>query len=105
MEVALLTIGIKQSKQPERPLWQAHMLRHGTTEQEIHAAAVIASTAAAPSASRVPAPVILTKRVMSVGWAFFLISLGAPHVRPPHGGVPHRTCGEPNEIELTAINP
>ena len=33
---------------------------------------------------------------------FFLSSLGgqAPHVRPV--GV-HRTCGEPNEIELTAI--
>ena len=37
------------------------------------------------------------------GWAFFLISLGSPHVRPMgvhHAGV-HRTCGEPTEIEST----
>ena len=35
---------------------------------------------------------------MFFGWAFFLISLGSPHVRPVG-----RTCGEPNEIELTPI--
>ena len=39
---------------------------------------------------------------MFFGWVFFLISLGgqAPHVRCTPMG---RTCGEPNEIELTAI--
>ena len=37
-----------------------------------------------------------------LGWVFFLISSGgqAPHVRPV--GV-HRTCGEPDEIELTPM--
>ena len=35
---------------------------------------------------------------MFFGWVFFLISLGSPHVRPMG-----RTCGEPNEIELTPI--
>ena len=36
------------------------------------------------------------------GWVFLLISLGgqAPHVLRAHMGV-HRTCGEPNEINLT----
>ena len=44
------------------------------------------------------------RAVMSFGWVFFLISLGSPHVRrTPHGCVTHRTYGEPNEIELTAI--
>ena len=35
----------------------------------------------------------------------FLISVGgqAPHVLRPHMGV-HRTCGEPNVIELTATH-
>ena len=32
------------------------------------------------------------------GWVFFLISSGSPHVRPMG-----RTCGEPDEIELTAM--
>ena len=31
-------------------------------------------------------------------WEFFLISSGSPHVRPTG-----RTCGEPDEIELTAM--
>ena len=35
-------------------------------------------------------------RVMLCGWVFFLLSLGSPHVRRMG-----RTCGEPNEIELT----
>ena len=36
------------------------------------------------------------------GWVFFLISLGgrAPHVLRAHVGV-HRTCGEPDGIELS----
>ena len=25
--------------------------------------------------------------------------------RAPHGGVAHRTCGEPNDIEMTATHP
>ena len=36
--------------------------------------------------------------VIFFGWVCFLISLGSPHVRPMG-----RTCGEPIEIELTAI--
>ena len=38
--------------------------------------------------------------VIFFGWVFFLISVGgqAPHVRPMG-----RSCGEPNEIELTPI--
>ena len=35
---------------------------------------------------------------MFFGWVFFLISSGSPHVRPMG-----RTCGEPDEIELTAM--
>ena len=44
--------------------------------------------------------------VMFVGWVFYLMSLGgqAPHALRAHMGV-HRTCGEPNEIDLTATNP
>ena len=38
------------------------------------------------------------KAVIFFGWVFFLISLGLPHVHPMG-----RACGEPNEIELTAI--
>ena len=43
---------------------------------------------------------------MFFGWVFFLISLGgqAPHVLRAHMGL-HRTCGEPNEIELTPHEP
>ena len=40
------------------------------------------------------------RAVMFLGWVFFLISLGSPHVLRAHMG---RTCGEPNEIELTAV--
>ena len=40
------------------------------------------------------------KSVMFFGCVFFLISFGSPHVRCTPMG---RTCGEPNEIELTAI--
>ena len=40
------------------------------------------------------------RAVIFFGWVFFLISSGSPHVRPM--GV-HRTCGEPDEIELTAM--
>ena len=36
--------------------------------------------------------------VKNFGWVFFLISSGSPHVRPMG-----RTCGEPDEIELTAM--
>ena len=35
---------------------------------------------------------------MFFAWVSFLISLGSPHVRPMKV---HRTCGEPNDIELT----
>ena len=45
-----------------------------------------------------------TKRAVTFfGWMCFLIPLGgrALHVRMAHMGV-HRTCGEPNEIELPA---
>ena len=39
---------------------------------------------------------------MVFGWVFFLIPLGgqAPHVLTARMGV-HRTCGKPNEIEVT----
>ena len=37
------------------------------------------------------------RAVKFFGWVFFLISSGSPHVRPMG-----RTCGEPDEIELTA---
>ena len=40
--------------------------------------------------------------VVFFGWVFFLIPLGSPHVLRAHMGV-HRTCGEPTEIELTAM--
>jgi len=44
------------------------------------------------------------RAVIRFGWVFFLISLGgqAPHVLRAQMGV-HRTCGEPNEIELTPM--
>ena len=38
--------------------------------------------------------------VMFCGWGCFLISLGLPRVMRAHMG---DTCGEPNEIELTAL--
>ena len=39
------------------------------------------------------------KRAVNVfGWVFFLITSGSPHVRPMG-----RTCGEPDENELTAM--
>ena len=40
---------------------------------------------------------------MCSGWVFFLIPLGgqAPHMLRAHMG---HTCGEPNEIELTAAH-
>ena len=38
------------------------------------------------------------RAVIFFGWVFFLISYGSPHVRPMG-----RTCGEPDEIELTAM--
>ena len=38
------------------------------------------------------------RAVKYFGWVFFLISSGSPHVRPMG-----RTCGEPDEIELTAM--
>ena len=38
------------------------------------------------------------RAVKCFGWVFFLISSGSPHVRPMG-----RTCGEPDEIELTAM--
>ena len=41
---------------------------------------------------------LTNKSGKSFGWVFFLISSGSPHVRPMG-----RTCGEPDEIELTAM--
>ena len=41
---------------------------------------------------------IWKRAVILFGWVFFLISSGSPHVRPMG-----RTCGEPDEIELTAM--
>ena len=38
------------------------------------------------------------RAVKCFGWVFFLISSGSPHVHPMG-----RTCGEPDEIELTAM--
>ena len=38
------------------------------------------------------------RAVKFFGWVFFLISSGSPHVRPMG-----RTCGEPDEIGLTAM--
>ena len=38
------------------------------------------------------------RAVIFFGWVFFLISSGSPRVRPMG-----RTCGEPDEIELTAM--
>ena len=40
---------------------------------------------------------------MFCGWVFFLVSLGSPHVLRAHMGHGH-TCGEPNEIGLTAAH-
>ena len=46
-----------------------------------------------------PAEYAIQKRaVIFYGWGFFLISSGSPHVRPMG-----RTCGEPDEIELTPM--
>ena len=42
------------------------------------------------------------RTVMFSGWVYFLISSGSPHVRCTPMGV-RRTCGEPDEIELTAM--
>ena len=51
--------------------------------------------------ARSPRHVRSRKRAVKFfGWVFFLISSGSPHVRPM--GV-HRTRGEPDEIELTAM--
>ena len=46
-----------------------------------------------------PEPEPAERGVILSGWAFFLISSGSPHVRCTPMG---HTCGEPNEIELTA---
>ena len=45
------------------------------------------------------------RAVIFFGWVFFLISLGgqAPHVLRDHMWA-FNTCGEPNEIELTAAH-
>ena len=64
-----------------------------------------------PACSRIPSslqtrqswlfsrrPCSRKRAVIFFGWVFFLISLGSPHVRPMG-----RTCGKPNEIELTPI--
>ena len=45
---------------------------------------------------------IWKRAVIFFGWVFFLISSGSPHARCTPMGV-HRTCGEPDEIELTAM--
>ena len=51
-----------------------------------------------PAAGSDAAYVSRKRAVICFGWVFFLISLVSPHVRPVG-----RTCGEPNEIELTTI--
>ena len=45
-----------------------------------------------------PGPCPRKRAVKHFGWGFFLISFGSPHVRPME-----RTCGEPDDIELTPI--
>ena len=50
--------------------------------------------------------VIWKGAVVFFGWVFVLISLGgqAPHVLTAHTADMGHTCGEPNEIELTAAH-
>ena len=47
-----------------------------------------------------PAPREKKRAVTCFGWVFFLTSSGSPHVRCTPMG---RTCGEPDEIELTPM--
>ena len=50
-----------------------------------------------------PVPWSYKSAVISFRRVYFLISLNSPRVHPQMGGRGHRTCGEPDEIESTAI--
>ena len=68
-------------------------------EGRVHDPHVLGEVAQQPQE---PEPYERKRAVKCFGWVFVLISSGSPHVLRAHMGV-HRTCGEPNEIELTAI--